>query len=292
MSTPQEDPDYRLEFESRMAAMAAKFEQLLSQPLAQPSVRPMSSSLSIASVATALAKAQGEFPTIPRDKLVKVTMKSGGSYTFRYAPLETILEKVRPGLAKNGLSLVQTIEVVQDNGKVIEVLRTSLVHSTGEWMSCDVPIFVAIGDNKAQAYASGVTYSRRYGVTLLLCVAADEDDDGNGGEDGGRQPDYERRQGSPQRGNNAGNASRGKAQQKPAPQDGATQSPRPPQARDADAAPASEDSPYPDLKPGQINLLRAKARGAGYETDAAIFSEFGQVGADNINAVLNVLNNG
>ena len=36
----------------------------------------------------ALAKAQAAFPAIPRDRTVKVTMKSGGTYSFAYAPLD------------------------------------------------------------------------------------------------------------------------------------------------------------------------------------------------------------
>lgn len=162
---------------------------------AQPVPLPIQASASIVNIATALAAAQGGFPTIPRDRLVRVTMKSGGSYTFRYAPLETILEKTRPHLAKAGLALVQAVVAEPvDGGGVVELLRTTLLHSSGEWLACDVPIFHGTGDNKSQAYASGVTYSRRYGVTLLLCVAADEDDDGNGGEQGEDRPDYERQQ--------------------------------------------------------------------------------------------------
>lgn len=159
----------------------------------------MLSSQTVHRLAMALSKAQGAFPTIPRDRKVTVTTRPkegrpASSYTFRYAPLETILEKTRPHLADNELALVQAIVVEQEGGKAVEVLRTTLLHSSGEWMACDVPIFVGTGDNRSQAYASGVTYSRRYGVTLLLCVAADEDDDGNGGEqDGDRSmPDYVR----------------------------------------------------------------------------------------------------
>lgn len=159
----------------------------------------MLSSPTVHRLAMALSKAQGAFPTIPRDRKVTVHTRAkegrpASSYTFRYAPLETILEKTRPHLAANELALVQAIVVEQEGGKAVEVLRTTLLHSSGEWMACDVPIFVGTGDNRSQAYASGMTYSRRYGVTLLLCVAADEDDDGNGGEqDGDRSmPDYVR----------------------------------------------------------------------------------------------------
>lgn len=143
---------------------------------------------SFAQVAAALAVAQGAFPKIDRSRTVTVRTKPkgdrpAGSYTYSYAPLETILAAVRKPLADNGLCLVQSPMMVLENGKAVEVIHTRLIHSSGEWFACDVPIFVSGGDNAAQAYASGLTYSRRYGVTNLLCVAADEDDDAGGDRD-------------------------------------------------------------------------------------------------------------
>ncbi len=157
-------------------------------------------------VAAALGRAQAQFPTIPRDKKVTVKTKPKGDkpgyeYSFFYAPLETILEKTRPGLAAAELALVQAVMVVEDGkGHDVEVLRTTLVHSSGEWFANDVPMFVGEGDNKAQAFASGSTYARRLGITLALCVAADEDDDGNGGDQDGKRPDYVRNAQEPYRG--------------------------------------------------------------------------------------------
>jgi hypothetical protein len=126
-------------------------------------------------IAAALAKAQGEFEPIKRDKTVTVTMKSGGKYTFSYAPLESILHAVMPALSANGLSLTQAIYA---NGK--EYVETTLRHASGQTLSNRIPIFVR--DDGAQAYGSALTYARRYGVTLLLCVSADDDDDGNAAE--------------------------------------------------------------------------------------------------------------
>lgn len=219
-------------------------------------------------VATALAAAQGEFPTIPRDRLVTVQLRDKqtgapkGSYTFRYAPLETILDKVRKPLAANGLALVQAIVLEDDGGgKAVEVLRTTLVHSSGEWFACDVPIFQGTGDNKSQAYASGVTYSRRYGVTLLLCVAADEDDDGNGGEqDGDRQmPDYERTQGT-REGYRGSFPRQGGGRSQPQQQN----APRAPQRRQAGQAPAA---PQRDAEPERGQQAHSGGDDAPFQDD-------------------------
>ncbi len=124
----------------------------------------------------ALAAAQGEFTPIKRDKTVKVSMKAGGSYTFSYAPLESILHATVPALSKNGLALSQV--TVPEATR--EYVKTTLFYVDGTSIDNLIPIFVR--DDGPQAYGSALTYARRYGVTLLLCVSADDDDDGNAAE--------------------------------------------------------------------------------------------------------------
>jgi hypothetical protein len=124
----------------------------------------------------ALAKAQGTFGQLRRDKTVKVRMKSGGEYSFSYAPLESILKAVMPSLTANGLSLTQSTGTVADK----EFVRTQLRHASGETIENNTKILVA--DSGPQAYGSALTYARRYGITLLLCICADDDDDGNAAE--------------------------------------------------------------------------------------------------------------
>lgn len=138
--------------------------------MAEPTPAPLDA------LAAALAKAQGEFGAVTRDKTVSVTMKSGGKYTFSYAPLESILHAVRPALSRYGLSLTQEIVFVGEK----EYVETALRHSSGQRISNRIPLFVR--DDGPQAYGSALTYARRYGVTLLLCVSADDDDDGNAAE--------------------------------------------------------------------------------------------------------------
>jgi hypothetical protein len=130
----------------------------------------------ISQLSAALALAQGAFAPVLRDKTVTVTMKSGGKYTFSYAPLESILHAVAPALSKNGLALTQAMVVV--DGK--DYVETTLRHSSGQSISNRIPLFVR--DDGPQAYGSALTYARRYGVTLLLCISADDDDDGNAAE--------------------------------------------------------------------------------------------------------------
>lgn len=119
-------------------------------------------------LAASLAKAQASFPAINRDKKVTVQTKAGGSYTFNYAPLDTILAAVRKPLSDNGLAIIQLLDE--------DVLVTSLLHESGAILSGRTPIPASEG---IQAYGSAITYLRRYAIQALLGIAAEEDDDGN-----------------------------------------------------------------------------------------------------------------
>lgn len=120
-------------------------------------------------LAAALAKAQTQFPPITRDKKVTVTSKrTGGTYTFNYAPLDSIFDKVRQPLANNGLAIAQTL----DDGWLV----TWLIHESGAYLTGRIalPPFEDI-----QGLGSAITYLRRYALQAMLGIAAEEDDDGN-----------------------------------------------------------------------------------------------------------------
>jgi len=123
--------------------------------------------MSDAALNAALAKAQGEFPAIPKDKTV-----TAGSYTFSYATLDAILAACRPALTKHGLAIVQQLE---HNGQ--PSIRTELRHAEGGCISSSFPL--PRMPETPQQLGSLVTYLRRYTITALLGIAAEEDDDGN-----------------------------------------------------------------------------------------------------------------
>lgn len=249
----------------------------------------MNHSEKFSTIAAALAKAQAAFLPVVKSRTVTVQPRKREdgtwppSYSFKYAELDTVLSAVRPGLAANELAMVQSIvsEPLPDGKLGPEFVRTTLLHSSGEWISCDVPLFVARGDNASQAYSSAVSYARRYGVNLLLCLAADDDDDGAANEDGKRQePQGARDRGGPSRGSNQ------------APPSG----PRQPRAKAPDPAakpPEGErDEPATDL-PGGVHgltagmekMLDAKAAAAGLDRDQ-LLAKYHRVDVGNINAVL------
>lgn len=123
---------------------------------------------------TALAKAQGAFQPIEKNRSVTIDIKDEqkrkiGSYNFRYADLQEIRAKTTPALSENGLCLFQLVtEESRDT-----MIRTVLGHSTGAEIVSVVR--VSRDDKNIKNFGAAITYLRRYIVSAMLGVAADED---------------------------------------------------------------------------------------------------------------------
>ncbi len=119
---------------------------------------------------TALASAQGEMSAPHKNKEVTVKMKSGGSYKFKYATLDGIIENtLRPTLPKHGLWFAQRVE----NGQMV----TRITHASGQYMDCGIPCPNL--PNAPQEAGSLLTYFKRYSLCAAFGIMADEDDDAN-----------------------------------------------------------------------------------------------------------------
>lgn len=127
----------------------------------------MNKSESIKELATALAKFQGEVKN-PANTAENPFFKS------KYAPLDEILNLVRPTLSKHGLSIVQI--PVMSEGMV--GVSTTLLHSSGEWIET-LPILLKLDKQSAQGAGSAITYARRYALSAILGISSEDDDDGN-----------------------------------------------------------------------------------------------------------------
>jgi len=132
----------------------------------------------MAELYAALAKAQGAFQPIIKNREVEIMMKTGGKYRFRYADLEEINSKTRPALSANGLALIQPIQ----HGQTGPVLVCMLTHAAGGVLTSELtmPGLRDVADPKA--FGATITYLRRYLVSAMLGVAADDDLDENGQE--------------------------------------------------------------------------------------------------------------
>ena len=138
----------------------------------------MKTSEQTAEIAAALSKAQADLKNPKRDRTVKVKTRTGGSYEFSYATLDSILSHARPILAKHGLAISQAVDG--------ETVVSRLMHSSGEWLESATPLFVE--GSGPQAFGSAVTYARRYGMSGLLGITSEEDDDGNRAEGNEAKP--------------------------------------------------------------------------------------------------------
>lgn len=127
-------------------------------------------------LATALAKAQGAFRAIVKNREVEIySERKNTKYKFKYADLEELIDATREHLAANGLSIVQLIAGTQ--------LRTVLLHESGEELVSEMPLGAAGGDD-IKTFGAKISYLRRYAYQSLLCLAADDDLDEDGNEAG------------------------------------------------------------------------------------------------------------
>lgn len=127
----------------------------------------MNKSETIIELSKALARFQGEVGN-PKNTATNPFFKS------KYAPLEEVLNTVRPILAKNGLSIIQA---PSSEGEYISI-TTTLIHESGEWIEF-APLNLKTDKNTAQGAGSAITYARRYAISAILGIASEEDDDGN-----------------------------------------------------------------------------------------------------------------
>jgi len=114
-----------------------------------------------------LCKANGQMINGKKDK---------EGYGYSYMTLGNLSDIVRPVLAKNNLSVIQTHN---SNGKTV-VTNTMLLHSSGQWIksSLEIPLVASKQLSVPQQVGVVCTYSRRYAIQALFMIVAEDDDDG------------------------------------------------------------------------------------------------------------------
>ncbi len=133
------------------------------------------SSASIATLASALAKAQIELakPEQSLIGMIEPQRGEGRARQFRYAPLSTSLEIVRKTLGQHEIATVQTTAIDQAAG--IINLTTVLAHSSGEWIASDWPVCAVSEMTKPHRMGAALTYARRYALFTLVGIAGEDD---------------------------------------------------------------------------------------------------------------------
>jgi hypothetical protein len=127
------------------------------------------------------AEMQPEIPVI-----VEKHDGDGGKWTF--APLEDIVEPLRPVLSRHGFSISHQTE--WPDPKTVKVIGI-LTHRAGHARRSE---FQATADNTGskngiQALGSSVAYGKRYTTKDLLCIVTRGEDDDGASSEKGRQPD-------------------------------------------------------------------------------------------------------
>jgi len=133
------------------------------------------SSASIGTLASALAKAQGELVN-PEKSLVATIRKDGlrgPEQAFRYAPLSSGLDIVRKVLGQHEIATVQTTSIDQAAG--IINLTTVLAHASGEWIASDWPVCAVSETATPHRMGAALTYARRYALFTLVGIAGEDD---------------------------------------------------------------------------------------------------------------------
>lgn len=143
----------------------------------------MNQSAEINELAAALAKAQAA---------VQPAAKDGKNLHFRsaYSTLSSVWDACREPLTSNGIAVVQ-LPVDGDPERC--TVQTTLMHSSGQWVSSTASVRVA--KNDPQGYGSALTYLKRYMLASAVGVAPGDDDDGHAAS---RPPPQAKPQAKPQ----------------------------------------------------------------------------------------------
>ena len=132
------------------------------------------SSESVAAIATALAKAQTELSN-PEKAMVGTVYnnRSDTQQSFRYASLSSGLDIVRKTLGGQQIAVAQTTDIDQANGMVN--LTTTLMHTSGEWISSDWPVCQLSETSAPRRMGAALTYARRYALFTMVGIAGEDD---------------------------------------------------------------------------------------------------------------------
>lgn len=149
----------------------------------------MKSSEKLDLVFASFAAAQAEMPNIIKSADVKVQTRTGGSYSFKYVPLDEAIETVKAIYADHDLAVSQMVgSDIGEDFTARTYIFTIVLHKSGQWFGdkvyIDDHLYKVDKVNgkvpvSAQEAGSAITYFKRYAYVSINGLSADEDDDGN-----------------------------------------------------------------------------------------------------------------
>ena len=126
----------------------------------------MRHSESINEIAAALAKAQGGMKSAVKHSL-------NPHFKSKYADMSSVKDAIGDTLVKVGIAVIQAHDILE-NGTL--VLRTRLIHTSGQWLESTYPVRPVKDD--PQGLSAATTYARRVTLSSILSIVSDVDDDG------------------------------------------------------------------------------------------------------------------
>jgi hypothetical protein len=114
-------------------------------------------------ICTALNKAQASLKKAVKDS-------TNPHFKSRYADLESVLDAMREPFAENGLSVTQSVVIVEGS----QYMQTTIWHVSGESIASKVPFILTKQDS--QGIGSSLTYARRYGLAAAAAISQTDDD--------------------------------------------------------------------------------------------------------------------
>jgi hypothetical protein len=128
-----------------------------------------------ANLSASLVKALAEIEGAAKDKV-------NPHFKSKYADIASVIDAIKPVLAKYALGFTQHSQPSED-GVIVE---TVLHHASGESLSMG-SLYVPANKRDAQGFGSALTYARRYALMTAFGVPA-EDDDGNAAASASARP--------------------------------------------------------------------------------------------------------
>jgi hypothetical protein len=134
----------------------------------------MKTSDTVSAIASALVKAQAVMHGAAKDG-VNPQFKSSAT-GGRYATLANVIDACRKPLTDHGIAFLQAPGAILPEGLPI---TTTLVHTSGEWITNTLVMPVPVDKRTAQGVGSAITYGCRYALMAMLGLPPVDDDDGN-----------------------------------------------------------------------------------------------------------------
>ena len=134
-------------------------------------------------ICAALAKAQGEFPSIDTNR--------ANNFLFnQYSDLDIIVRSVQKALSENGLSITQQTKIEDDK----TILVTKVRHESSQFIETRSRIIPS--KNDIQTFASALKAMRRHAIMALLNITIKDDLDDDDGEHDMKEVRLERTRGT------------------------------------------------------------------------------------------------